>query len=180
MSTLNGDLRNRLRQELHGWLREDPDFRQWILNLTGSECTNRRETGSRFDRLLDEPRCNREVQERNWDEQNRKFDEKWVEQVAENHRLHEEVMAMADRLDCKIGTLGARWGLLIACEIKSSMDKAGLYIFSRKVDFYERKHQRKANRRLVITPFLDPRTAAIPEKLSIEVLYTDPTQIRVD
>ncbi len=108
MSTLNGDLRNRLRQELHGWLREDPDFRQWILNLTGSECTNRRETGSRFDRLLDEPRCNREVQERNWDEQNRKFDEKWVEQVAENHRLHEEVMAMADRLDCKIGTLGAR------------------------------------------------------------------------
>ncbi len=71
-------------------------------------------------------------------------------------------------------------GLLIACEIKSSMDKAGLYIFSRKVDFYERKHQRKANRRLVITPFLDPRTAAIPEKLSIEVLYTDPTQIRVD
>ena len=139
-------------------------------------------------------------------------------------------MAMADRLDRKIGALGARWGLLsetafrdglaaileksfgvevvnindyddeglvfgrpdqveldviikngllIACEIKSSMDKAGLYIFSRKVDFYERKHQRKADRRLVITPFLDPRAAGLPEKLGIEV-YADPTRMPVD
>lgn len=48
MSTLNGDLRDHLRQELPGWLWEDadPDFRQWILNLTGSECADRRETGS--------------------------------------------------------------------------------------------------------------------------------------
>jgi len=70
-------------------------------------------------------------------------------------------------------------GLLIACEIKSSMDKAGLYIFSRKVDFYERKHQRKADRRLVITPFLDPRAAGLPEKLGIKV-YADPTRMPVD
>lgn len=70
-------------------------------------------------------------------------------------------------------------GLLIACEIKSSMDKAGLYIFSRKVDFYERKHQRKANRRLVITPLLDPRAAGLPEKLGIEV-YADPKQVGVE
>ena len=160
MSTLTGDLRDHLRQELPGWLREDPDpgFRPWILNLTGSECADRRETGSRFDRLLDEPRCDREAQERNWDEQNRKSDEKWVEQVAENHCLHEEVMAMTDRLDCKIGTLGARWGLLIACEIK---------------------YQRKADRRLVITPFLDPRAAGLPEKLGIEV-YADPKQATVE
>jgi hypothetical protein len=231
MSTLTPELRDRLRQELPGWLREDREFCQWILNIARSETENR------FDRLLDELRRDREAQERKWDEQNRKWeeqtrksDEKWAAQMAENLRLHEEIMAMADRLDRKIGTLGARWGLLsetafrdglaaileksfgvevinindyddeglvfdrpdqveldviikngllIACEIKSSIDKAGLYIFSRKVDFYERKHQRKANRRLVITPFLDPRAAGLPEKLGIEV-YADPTRIPSD
>jgi hypothetical protein len=212
-------LRDRLRQELPGWLREDPEFSRWILNLARGEFAGRQETESRFDRVLDEMRRDREAQER-----------KWAEQIAENHRLHAEVMAMADRLDRRLGALGARWGLLsetafrdglaaileksfgvevvnindyddeglvfgrpdqveldilikngllIACEIKSSMDKAGLYIFSRKVDFYERKHQRKADRRLVITPFLDPRAAAIPKKLGIEV-YADPMQMPVD
>ncbi|NJM13319.1 MAG: DUF3782 domain-containing protein [Synechococcaceae cyanobacterium SM1_2_3] len=219
MSTLTPELRDRLRQELPGWLREDSEFSRWILNLARSEFADRQETESRFDRVLDEMRRDREAQER-----------KWAEQIAENHRLHAEVMAMADRLDRKLGALGARWGLLsetafrdglaaileksfgvevinindyddeglvfgrpdqvelgilikngllIACEIKSSMDKAGLYIFSRKVDFYERKHQRKADRRLVITPFLDPRAAAIPKKLGIEV-YADPMQMPVD
>jgi hypothetical protein len=237
MSTLTPELRDRLRQELPGWLREDLEFRQWILNIARGEFADRVETENRFDRLLDELRRDREAQERKWDEQNRKWeeqtrksDEKWAAQMAENLRLHEEIMAMADRLDRKIGTLGARWGLLsetafrdglaaileksfgvevinindyddeglvfgrpdqveldviiksgllIACEIKSSIDKAGLYIFSRKVDFYERKHQRKANRRLVITPFLDPRAAGLPEKLGIEV-YADPTRIPSD
>jgi len=230
MSTLTPELRTQLRQELPGWLREDVEFRQWILNLTRGQFADRVETESRFDRLLDELRRDREAQERKWEEQNRKSDEKWAAQMAENLRLHEEIMAMADRLDRKIGALGARWGLLsetafrdglaaileksfgvevvnindyddeglvfgrpdqveldilikngllIACEIKSSMDKAGLYIFSRKVDFYERKHQRKANRRLVITPFLDPRAAGLPEKLGIEV-YADPTRLPVD
>ncbi len=237
MSTLTPELRDRLRQELPGWLREDPEFHQWILNLARDEFADRRETESRFDRVLDELRRDREAQERKWEEQNRKWeeqnrksDERWAEQIAENHRLHDEIMAMADRLDRKVGALGARWGLLsetafrdglaaileksfgvevvnindyddegvvfgrpdqveldilikngllIACEIKSSMDKAGLYIFSRKVDFYERKHQRKANRRLVITPFLDPRAAGLPEKLGIEV-YADPKQVSVE
>jgi len=237
MSTLTQNLRELVRRELPAWLREDPEFRDWLLAVTRSEFADRRETESRFDRVLDELRRDREAQERKWDEQNRKWDEqnrksdeKWAEQVAENHRLHAEVMAMADRLDRKIGALGARWGLLsetafrdglaaileksfgvevinindyddegfvfgrpdqveldilikngllIACEIKSSMDKAGLYSFSRKVDFYERKHQRKADRRLVITPFLDPRAAGLPEKLGIEV-YADPKQVSLE
>ena len=280
MTTLTPELRDRLRQELPGWLREDLEFRQWILNIARGEFADRVETESRFDRLLEELRRDREAQERKWEEQNRKWDEqsrksnelwaeqnrkwneqsrksdelwaeqnrkwdeqnrkweeqtrksdeKWAAQMAENLRLHQEIMAMADRLDRKIGALGARWGLLsetafrdglaaileksfgvevvnindyddeglvfgrpdqveldviikngllIACEIKSSMDKAGLYIFSRKVDFYERKHQRKADRRLVITPFLDPRAAGLPEKLGIEV-YADPTRMPVD
>ena len=109
MSTLTPELRNQLRQELPGWLRdEDAEFRQWILNITRGEFADRVETESRFDRLLDELRRDREAQEHKWDEQNRKSDEKWAAQMAENLRLHEEIMAMADRLDRKIGALGAR------------------------------------------------------------------------
>lgn len=64
--------------------------------------------------------------------------------LRKNNCFHKEVMAMMDRLGCKIGPLGARWGLLIACEIK---------------------YQRKADRRLVITPSLDPRRRRAPGKV---------------
>ena len=51
MSTLTPELRNQLRQELSGWLREDAEFRQWILKITRGEFADRGETESRFDRL---------------------------------------------------------------------------------------------------------------------------------
>ena len=51
MSTLTPELRNQLRQELPCWLREDAEFRQWILNITRGEFADRIETESRFDRL---------------------------------------------------------------------------------------------------------------------------------
>jgi hypothetical protein len=72
-----------------------------------------------------------------------------------------------------------RNGQLIACEIKSSMDKAGIHAFARKVDFYEKKHQRQAQRRIVITPMLDPRAAPVAQRLGIEV-YCDADEVRAE
>lgn len=72
-----------------------------------------------------------------------------------------------------------RNGQLIACEIKSSMDKAGIHAFARKVDFYEKKHQRQAQRRIVITPMLDPRAAPVAQRLGIEV-YGDADEVRAE
>ncbi len=184
-------------------------------------------------------------QNRKWDEQNRKWDEstaeqnrKWDESTAEQNRkwdeqnkrweqyridldrTHEEIMAMATKLESSIGALGARWGLqseqafrnglaaileksfkvnvitvteydekgevfgrpdqveldlivsngvLIIAEIKSSIDKAGMYSFERKARFYEKMHQQKAHRLLVISPMVDPRAVKVAEKLGIEV-----------
>jgi hypothetical protein len=45
---------------------------------------------------------------------------------------------------------------VIVCEIKSSMSKADRYIFSRKVEFYQQKYQRSVNRKIVISPMVDP------------------------
>ena len=60
-------------------------------------------------------------------------------------------------------------GLLILCEIKSSMSKSDMYIFERKVRFYEKRHDRKAHRALVISPMVDDRALPVAEKLGIEV-----------
>ena len=60
-------------------------------------------------------------------------------------------------------------GVLLILELKSSIDKAGLYAFERKARFYERRHQRTANRLIVISPMVDPRATGIAEKLGIEV-----------
>lgn len=60
-------------------------------------------------------------------------------------------------------------GLTIACEIKSSIDKAGMYSFGRKVDFYARHEQRQVSRKIVISPMVDRRAVPVAEALNIEV-----------
>jgi hypothetical protein len=60
-------------------------------------------------------------------------------------------------------------GLIILCEIKSSMSKGDLYIFNRKVAFYEKHHQRTVNRKLVICPMVDQRALPVAANLGIEI-----------
>ncbi len=68
-------------------------------------------------------------------------------------------------------------GVLIAAEIKSSIDKAGMYIFERKVRFYEQRHQRTAQRMMVISPMVDPKAMPVAQKLGIEV-YSDSVDVK--
>ncbi len=60
-------------------------------------------------------------------------------------------------------------GLLIICEIKSSVSKADMYLFERKARFYERRHQRQAERLIVISPMVDKRAREVADRLGIEV-----------
>jgi hypothetical protein len=65
-------------------------------------------------------------------------------------------------------------GMTIACEIKSSIDKAGMYSFGRKVDFYEKHEQRPISRKIVISPMVDDRARPVAEALGIEIYsYAD-------
>ncbi|MEE9395632.1 MAG: DUF3782 domain-containing protein [Methylococcales bacterium] len=70
-------------------------------------------------------------------------------------------------------------GMLILCELKSSIDKAGMYIFERKVRFYEEKHNRKATRIMVISPMIDPRAIKVAQALNIET-YSDSIDVVAD
>jgi hypothetical protein len=60
-------------------------------------------------------------------------------------------------------------GLVIVCEIKSSMSKSDMYTFSRKVEFYQQKYHRQATRKIVISPMVDSTALPIAENLEIEV-----------
>jgi len=60
-------------------------------------------------------------------------------------------------------------GMLIICEIKSSMSRSEMYTFDRKVTFYEKKRQQKATRKLVISPMVDAYALPVAQKLGIEV-----------
>lgn len=219
-------LKETIKKELPGLLRDDPALRAYILELTQSAYAGRQETQDRFWEVLAELRRDREEQARKWDEHNRKWDEdkaeqarKWEANQEELRRLHQEIMAQASRHDRSIGALGSRWGmqseaafrnalagileksfgvevvnvneyddrgevfgrpdqveldviikngLLLICELKSSIDKAGMYSFERKARFYEKRHQRKADRLIVISPMIDARARRVAEQLGIE------------
>jgi len=288
-------LKDVIKTELPGLLRDDPALREFILELTQRQYADRVETESRFDRVLaelqrdreeqsrkwekhqaeqsrkweeqsrkwernqaeqsrkwernqaeqsrkweehqaeqsrkweeqtrllwqhqEEQRLKWEAQEHKWDEQNRKWDENNAQMREEFKRTHEEIMAVATKQEQNIGALGARWGIqteqafrdglaaiveksfgvqvhtineyddqgivfgrpdqveldvivkngvLILCEIKSSMDKAGMYVFGRQAEYYERVHQRKPDRLIVISPWIDGRAKKVAETLGIE------------
>ncbi|WP_448543502.1 PD-(D/E)XK nuclease family protein [Roseiflexus sp.] len=275
-------------QELPAILEQDADVRQLILRLAQQHFANRGETESRFDRVLEELRRDREEQRRTWDENqralkaaqdearrtwdenqralkamqdeaNRRWDEnqralkamqdeanrRWEEQNRkwdENQRAlkamqdeanrkwdedHQEIMAMIRRMealdrkyDSTIGALGARWGLyseqsfrnalrgiltgffnlevinvieyddtgavfgrpdqieldliiknglLIICEIKSSVSKADVYAFERKARWYEQRHARQADRLMIISPMVDARAREAARRLQIDM-----------
>jgi len=67
-------------------------------------------------------------------------------------------------------------GLLLIYEIKSSIDKAGMYIFERRARFYEKRHGRQASRLLVISPMVDARARTVAQRLGIEV-YSDAVDV---
>ena len=60
-------------------------------------------------------------------------------------------------------------GILIICEIKSSISKPDMYIFEKKATFYENLHGCKANRKIVISPMVNDKAKDLAAKLGIEV-----------
>jgi len=69
-------------------------------------------------------------------------------------------------------------GLLLICELKSSIDKAGMYIFERKARFYEQRHGRKAERLIVISPMIEAKAQKVADQLGIET-YSDSEDVEV-
>jgi hypothetical protein len=286
------EIKNLIQQQLPKLISQDPQIRDFILRTVSDYYAPKQQTESRFDRMLEELKRDREEQTRKWEEQNRKWEEqnrnwdeqkrkseeydrkfaeilanmdqdrqenqlrweeqnrKWEEQNRKwdesgkrfaqmqeqidqqgrrTDQTLEEIRILNRRYDSTIGALGARWGLyseasfrnalkgiledsfgvevlnineyddtgevfgrpdqveldliiknglLIICEIKSSMSKSDMYSFDRKVSFYEKRHQHTANRKLIISPMVDERAKPVAQTLGIEVYsYADSVEL---
>ncbi|WP_008312896.1 PD-(D/E)XK nuclease family protein [Leptolyngbya sp. PCC 6406] len=230
-----------LKQSLPSLLQQDTEVRDLVLRSVSGYFAGRTETESRFDRVLDELRRDREEQALKWQEQTRKWDEqarererdreeqarkwqeqnrKWDENQEQLRQMLAEIRDLKQKHDGTVGALGARWGIsaenafrnalkgiledsfgvevlnvteyddagevfgrpdqveldiiikngdLLLCEIKSSFSKADLYAFLRKTEFYEKHHQRRATRKIVISPMVHPLAQPIASRLGIEV-----------
>ncbi|MGD2086985.1 MAG: DUF3782 domain-containing protein [Candidatus Aminicenantes bacterium] len=123
INTDNQTIKRLIKQELPGLMKKDKKIREWILQLTKEQLTEKTneletKTESKFDRLLEELRRDREEQSRKWEEQNKKWEEqnkKWEENQKEIRKLYdglEKYWKDSNRkLNTTVGALGARWGV---------------------------------------------------------------------
>lgn len=96
-----------IMQELPGILQEDVEMQRFILRISSRYFADKAETESRFDRLLDDLRRDREEQSKRWAEQNTR----WDENQATINQMLRSIQDLARKHDSTIGALGARWGL---------------------------------------------------------------------
>jgi hypothetical protein len=66
---------------------------------------------------------------------------------------------------------------ILVAEIKSSVNRADVATFERKVAFYQERTGRQVEEKIMISPFIDPRrTEKLAEKLGIK-LITAPEEL---
>ena len=87
-----------------------------------------------------------------------------------------EVFGRPDQIELDIIV---RNGTLIIFELKSSTDRSQLYVFSRKIAFYEKPHQRTADRKILVSPFIHPRAQELAQELGIET-YGDSSEVELE
>jgi hypothetical protein len=122
-----------VREELPGLMKRDRSIRKFILDLSREELREIRErtdrieveTESRFDRLLEELKRDREEQSKKWEEHRVEEARKWAEQNkkwAENQKEIEKLYITINRKhDTTLGALGARWGLRTEASFRNAL-----------------------------------------------------------
>lgn len=125
----------------------DPDIRSFILNVTSESYPDKRKTESRFDRIMDELKQDREARDKKWEAQDKKWeaqDKKWDAQEKkweENQRVIHEMLISIQKLDQRhdstIGALGARWGLHSESAFRRGLRAILEGSFGVKVERYE-------------------------------------------
>ncbi len=62
-------------------------------------------------------------------------------------------------------------GLLMLCEMKSSVSKGDVSLFERKALFYAKRHQQTVTHKVIISPMVDPRALPLAQAYGMLVYY---------
>ncbi len=238
-----------VKEELPKLVISDKRIRKFVLELSREvnlEKADKKETESRFDRIMEELKTDRQEQNRKWEknlkeiqelreEQNRKWEENQKEirelreeqnkKWEENQEVIRKLLKKVEKHDTTLGALGSRWGIraessfrnalkgilegnfdvkvlnineyddqgevygrpdqveldiiiidgiLIICEIKSSISKGEMYLFHKKAQFYEKRHNRTAKYLIAISPMVEEKAQKVAAELGIKVYsYAD-------
>ncbi len=132
-SQTSEEIKRIIKAELPHLIRSDPDMRRFILDVTHESYADRTETESRFDRILDELKTDREARDRKWGDQ----EKKWEENQKVINDMLDSIKALHKRIDSSIGALGARWGLRSEGAFRNGLRAILEQSFSVKVERYE-------------------------------------------
>ena len=134
------EIKKVIMSQLPKLMETDPDIRSFILNVTSESYPDKRKTESRFDRIMDELKRDREARDKKWEAQEKKWDaqdKKWEE----NQRVINEMLVSIQKFDQKhdstIGALGARWGLHSESAFRRGLRAILEGSFGVKVERYE-------------------------------------------
>lgn len=155
------EIKKVIMSQLPKLMETDPDIRSFILNVTSESYPDKRKTESRFDRIMDELKRDREARDKKWEAQDKKWDaqdkkwdaqdkkweaqdKKWDAQEKkweESQRVINEMLVSIQKLnqrhDSTIGALGARWGLHSESAFRRGLRAILEGSFGVKVERYE-------------------------------------------
>ncbi len=105
MNTKNQEeMKRAILAELPRFMESDPEVRDFILRITRERFADKEETESRFDRIMSELQRDREIQEKKWGDQ----DKRWEENQNIIKGMLNSIKKLEQKHDVSIGALGAR------------------------------------------------------------------------
>jgi hypothetical protein len=141
-----------MKEELPKLVRSDKRIRKFVLDMyreVSLEKADKKETDSRFDRILEELKQDREEQFRKWEENQEEIrklredqNKKWEENLAEIRKLREDqnkkwenqnkkweenqeeirkLLKKVQKHDTSLGALGARWGIRAESSFRNAL-----------------------------------------------------------
>lgn len=98
-----------VKEELPKLVRSDKRIRKFVLELSKEvslEKADKKETESRFDRILEELKQDREEQNKKWEE---------------NQEVIRKLLKKVEKHDTSLGALGARWGIRAESSFRNAL-----------------------------------------------------------
>ncbi len=139
-------------------MEREPEIRDFILRVTRDRYAAKEETESRFERMMEELKRDREAQtvkwaawekrwdeereadQRKWEAQEKKWEaqeKKWEENQKAINDMLASIIAIGQKHDSTIGALGARWGLHSESAFRKGLRAILGKSFGVKVERYE-------------------------------------------